>query len=305
MKEQEILSVISSIIGNDYIGDDCAYLEDLGLVITQDSLVEGVHFSLDYMTPYQLGYKSIMVNISDISASGGEPKYVTIALSLPKNITTAFVEEFYNGAKSALGNVKIIGGDITGGEKIVVSITALGTTKNRKISSRKNAQTGQVVVVSGVHGSSAGGLELLKNKQSEPQNLINAHLLPVAQVGFSEQIATLIDCDYAMMDTSDGLADALVQIANFSNKTLIIDFDKIPFDKELKECFSKDYQEKILYGGEDYQIVATLPENFAKKITNATIIGKVIERKNDNPVEVFVGNNVYTLSNDKCFNHFE
>ena len=305
MKEQEILSVISSIIGNDYIGDDCAYLEDLGLVITQDSLVEGVHFSLDYMTPYQLGHKSIMVNISDICASGGDPKYVTIALSLPKNITTAFVEEFYNGAKSALGNVKIIGGDITGGEKVVVSITALGTTKNRKISSRKNAQEGQVVVVSGVHGSSAGGLELLKNNQSEPQNLINAHLLPVAQVEFSKQIATLIDCDYAMMDTSDGLADALVQIANFSNKTLVIDFEKIPFDKELKECFSNDYQEKILYGGEDYQLVATVPENLVKYIKNATIIGYVKNRLDGIPVKIIENNKEIILSNNKCFNHFE
>ena len=94
MKEKEFIQIIKSTLESEYIGDDCAYLKDLGIVITQDSLVEDVHFSMKYMTPYQLGYKSVMVNISDICASGAEPKYLTIALSLPKIVDEVFVKEF-------------------------------------------------------------------------------------------------------------------------------------------------------------------------------------------------------------------
>ena len=99
MKEQLFLETIKSAIGDKYIGDDCAYLEDLGIVVSQDSLVEDIHFKTEYMTPYQLGFKSMMVNLSDISASGAEPKYVSIALSLPKTIENDFIKEFYEGAK--------------------------------------------------------------------------------------------------------------------------------------------------------------------------------------------------------------
>ena len=121
MKEEEFLSVIKSVIGDKYIGDDCAYLSDLGLVVSQDSLVEDVHFKRSYMTPCQLGYKSAMVNISDIAASGGRCRYITVALSLPKDITSDFIKDFYEGLNSALqegGDIEIIGGDITRADKI-------------------------------------------------------------------------------------------------------------------------------------------------------------------------------------------
>lgn len=87
------------MLNSEYIGDDCAYLKDLGIVVTQDSLVENVHFCMDFITPFQLGYKSVMVNISDVAASGAEPKYLTVSLSLPADIDSDFVREFYLGAK--------------------------------------------------------------------------------------------------------------------------------------------------------------------------------------------------------------
>ena len=149
MKEKEFIEIIKSTLNSEYIGDDCAYLKSLGIVITQDSLVEDVHFKMDYMTPYQLGYKSVMVNISDICASGAEPKYLTIALSLPNYVNEKFVEEFYKGAKEASGDVKIVGGDLTGGEKVFISVTAIGATKNRKISSQLSKQKANNVVATG------------------------------------------------------------------------------------------------------------------------------------------------------------
>ena len=259
MKEKEFISEIKNILNSDFIGDDCAYLKDLGIVITQDSLVEDVHFKRAYSTPYQLGFKSVMVNLSDVAASGAEAKYLTISLSLPTDIENDFVKNFYKGAKEACGaNVDIVGGDITGGDKIYISVCALGSVKERNISSRKNAQIGQKVIVSGVHGSSAAGLKQLLSGERNTK-LIKSHLEPIAQIEFGEYISKNVKGKYAMMDTSDGLADALSTIANESGVLLDIDFSKIPYDKSL-ECFA-NWREMVLFGGEDYQIVATVPQN--------------------------------------------
>lgn len=308
MKEELFLEIIKSIIGDKYIGDDCAYLEDLGIVVSQDSLVEDVHFKTEYTTPYQLGFKSMMVNLSDISASGAEPKYVSIALSLPKNIENDFIKEFYKGAKDALKDVEIIGGDITGSEKIVVSVCIIGKVGNRKISSRANAKVGQVVITTGVYGSSAGGLELLLQGKNAPKSLIDAHLMPQAQLDVSKNIAQNIKEDYAMMDTSDGLADALYKIAKASNKKLKIDFEKIRFDEELKKVFSQNYREKILFGGEDYQIVATVPKDILSNLDEVYVIGEVLElEKNETPyVEFEIESEKLKINSlEKCYNHFK
>ncbi len=305
MREDDFIETIKTVIGDKYIGDDCAFLNDLGIVVSQDSLVEDVHFSLKYTTPYKLGYKSAMVNISDISASGGEGKYMTVALSLPKNTENDFVEEFYKGLKDACQGIEIIGGDITGSDKIMISVTIIGTTNGRKISSRANAKEGQVVVTSGVHGSSAGGLKLLQENRNLSSKLVEHHLMPIAQVGFSEKISKNIKEDYAMMDSSDGLADALFKIAKSSDKTLVIDFEKILFDKELKETFPNNYKNLMLYGGEDYQIIATVPEDFAKTY-GLNIIGRVETKIENTPVKIINYNNDELIIDnlEKCFNHF-
>lgn len=292
MKEKELIQIIKSTLNSDFIGDDCAYLPDLGIVVTQDSLVENVHFKLDYTTPYQLGYKSAMVNISDICASGAEPKYLTIALSLPKYINENFVQEFYNGAKDACGDVKIVGGDLTGSDKLFISVTAIGSTKDRKISSRSNAKIGYKIIVSGEHGNSAKGLQLLNTSsplRGEGEKFVQAHLMPIAQREFSKRIASIANYDYAMMDTSDGLADALMQIAKASGVTISIDTSKIPHDKDVD-------METVLYGGEDYQLVAAVPE-----CGDYTCIGEVKKGKSGIEIDGIF----YTDIDDKLYKHFE
>ena len=102
MKEKEFINIIKKTLNSQYIGDDCAYLKELNIVVTQDSLVEGVHFVRNQMTAYQLGCKAVSVNISDILASGAEPAYLTIALSLPEDVDGTFIKEFYKGAKHAV-----------------------------------------------------------------------------------------------------------------------------------------------------------------------------------------------------------
>lgn len=261
MKEKEFITIIKNTLNSPYIGDDCAYLKDLGIVVTQDSLVEDIHFSTKFISAFDLGFKAVMVNVSDVVASGAEPKYLTVSLSLPSNVKEDFVEEFYNGCKKACGNdVQIVGGDITGSEKIYISICAIGKTLGRNISSRKNAKIGQKVIVSGIHGSSSAGLKLLLEGKNAPEKFIKSHINPVAQVEFGKNISTTVKEPYAMMDTSDGLMDGLSTIANESGVLLDIDFDKIPYEKDIEQF--ENWQDLVLFGGEDYQILATVPQNF-------------------------------------------
>lgn len=295
MNEKELIKIIKTTLNSEYIGDDCAYLEDLGIVVSQDSLVEDVHFKLEFITPFQLGYKSVMVNISDICASGAEPKYLTIALSLPNYVDEKFVEEFYKGAKEASGDVKIVGGDLTGGEKVFISVTAIGATKNRKISSRSNAKVGYKILVSGEHGNSATGLKMLLNgsKLEQSSKFIKAHLMPIAQRKFSQKIATQITGNYAMMDTSDGLADALIQIAKASKVRVKINTSKIPHDKNVD-------MQTVLYGGEDYQLVVAVPKDFLPQDTDLIEIGEIT----DGDIGLELDGEFYQDIDDKLFNHF-
>ena len=283
MKEQDFINIIKKQIGTEYIGDDCAFLKDLGIVVTQDSLVEDVHFKMNWCTPYQLGFKAATVNISDVLASGAEPKYVTIALSLPSKTEKKFVEEFYKGAKSALRGAKIIGGDITGADKVYISIAAIGTTNGRKISSRSNAHVGDVVITKGEFGKSSLGLKELMTGGSDSE-LIRSHFEPQLEENFANEIATQINSEYAMMDTSDGLADALFQIASSSN---------VSIDSKFVEG---------IFGAEDYKLVATVPREFLKKLTEYEIIGKVVEKQD---YILKVGNKKY-YSYDELglYNHF-
>ncbi len=300
MKEKEFISTIKQILGSEYIGDDCAYLKDLGIVITQDSLVEGVHFIKDLITPYQLGYKSVMVNISDVSASGAKPAYLTISISLPSNIETDFIKQFYLGCQKACkNNIKIVGGDITSADKIYISVCAIGTTENRNISSRKSAKIGQKVIVSGIHGSSGAGLKLLLSGKKEPKKFIKSHLEPQAQTEFGKYMGENIKEPYAAMDTSDGLMDALSTIANESGVLLDIDFEKIPHDIDIENF--NDWQNFVLFGGEDYQIVATVPQD----INIGTTIGEV---KQGLGVNLKINNNYIfydkQMVEKSIYNHF-
>lgn len=301
MKEKDFIKCIENIIGHEYIGDDCAYLKDLNIAVSQDSLVEDVHFRKDFITPFQLGYKSVVVNISDIYASGAEPLYMAISLSLPGYTGENFIKEFYDGAKSACGNdIKIVGGDITSADKIYISVCAIGSTKNRNISSRKNACSGYKVVVSGLHGSSAAGLKLLSENKKTPEKFIKAHLEPELQAEFSKAIGTGVKEKYAMMDTSDGLADALCQIAYSSGISFDIDFDKISYDKDIEQF--ANWRDLVLYGGEDYGLVAVIP----KKYHYGTQIGTA---KAGQGINLKINGKTVHLTDidieNKIFNHFK
>ena len=257
MKELDFIKIIKDTTSAEYIGDDCAYLKEFGIVVTQDNFVEDVHFKRKWTSPYQIGYKATVVNISDILAAGAKPKYLSIGLSLPKDINNEFIKDLYKGILTASHGAKIIGGDITGADKIFISITAIGTTKGRKISSRSSAKVGDKVIISGKHGLSSAGLnELFTNGNNE--TLIKVHLEPKLDLSFSEQISKNIKREYAMMDTSDGLADALFKIAQASNMTI------------------KTKLIEGMYCSEDYKLIACVPPKTLRHIDNYIEIGEVI-----------------------------
>ena len=255
MKEHDFIKIIQKVTNSNYLGDDCAYLKELGIVITQDNFIEKIHFRTDWATPYQIGYKSAIVNISDILASGAKPAYLSVGLSLP-NISKKYFKELYQGILAGACGAEIIGGDITRADNIIISITAIGKAEGRKISSRKNAKEGQLVISNGNFGLSSKGLEELK-LGLKSTDAIKVHLEPKLDFKFSEIISTKIDEDYAMMDTSDGLADALFQIAKSSNVKI------------------KTNKINGMFGAEDYNLVATVSESFLSKLDNYKVIGIV------------------------------
>ncbi|MBQ4646156.1 MAG: thiamine-phosphate kinase [Candidatus Gastranaerophilales bacterium] len=287
-KEFKFLNIISKKIENsEYLGDDCAYLDEYKIAISSDSLIEDVHFSMQFMNPFEIARKALLVNISDILASGAEPKYATINLS--GNLNEKFIEEFYNGINSIEKefNIKIIGGDLTKSEKITISITIIGSYKNRKISSRKNAKKDYIVAIAGEFGSSAQGLEDLFSGIKE-NYFTNYHKNPKLFPEISSQIATKATKPYAMMDSSDGLVDCLSQIAQKSEIGINIDFEKIPH-----KTTNKDF---VLYGGEDYSLVVCLDEKDFSKIKGLVKIGTCIDKKG-----VFMNSKKIKY---KAFDHF-
>lgn len=143
MKEDIFINIIKQALPESasYIGDDTAYIREKDLILTQDTLIEDIHFRTRTITPYYLGRKSIAVNLSDIAAAGGVPCYVLISLSMPKNIDENFIKEFYKGVNSICKehNTLVVGGDLTASEKIVISICVIGSGDGLIPANRRNA----------------------------------------------------------------------------------------------------------------------------------------------------------------------
>lgn len=287
-KEFDFLKIIENITKSPYLGDDCAYLSDFNLAISSDSLIEDVHFSREYMTPYEIGKKALLVNVSDILASGAKVKYALVNLS--GKLDSDFIREFYRGLNeiAQLFDLTIIGGDLTSGEKISIAITVLGDTKERLISKRNNAKEGYIVATIGEFGSSAQGLEDLKNGLNNSY-FAQYHKAPKLYPDISNAISKNAKNPYAMMDSSDGLIDCLYQISKKSNVRIDVEYDLIP-----KKVSNKDY---VLFGGEDYALVVCLSENDFKKIPELIKIGTVKKG-----FGVYIDN---LESQYKGFGHFE
>ncbi|HSQ78142.1 MAG TPA: thiamine-phosphate kinase [Nitrospirota bacterium] len=290
----------STLIG---IGDDSAALKlpaSRALLITTDLLIEGVHFDLSYTDFFSLGWKSASVNLSDIAAMGGIPRFCLTALGIPAGVSVEQITEFYRGFNALLKSYRttLIGGDTCSSRKgLFISVTALGEVEPKRIITRAGARPGDRIFVTGTLGDSAAGLELLqmrnakfgkrsekseiRNSKSALQILIARHLRPVPRVKWGRKIA-LSGCASAMIDLSDGLSSDLLHICEQSGVGAEISSERIPLSGSLLKAsgqLKKQPRYYALSGGEDYEILFTVPGDKAKKLQTmripATEIGRV------------------------------
>ncbi len=317
MRELDFLSIIQSKLSDSsFLGDDCAFLDDLGIYLTQDTLVEDVHFSMYTTTPYLLGRKSIAVNLSDLAAALSVPKYVTVSLSMPSKIKSDFVEEFYSGVNDIANEygVKVIGGDLTSSDKITISVCAIGKKEHNFDISRKNAKNGDVVLVTGYHGLSSAGFYAFSDFLFCDETLKQAHLNPIPRVNEALELSANISRNIAVMDSSDGLVDALYKISLASKHSIEIDINKVPVSDSLREFCSQnnlDYKNFVKWGGEDFELVVCVPEDIYQNINKDKFvcIGKILN-KDSNPTLIIKDENksekiTKAIFEENSYKHFK
>lgn len=270
------------------VGDDAAVLEypDKQILVTTDLLMEGVHFDLTYVPLKHLGYKSAMVNLSDIYAMNGTPKQITISIALSKRFCVEDIEEFYAGLRMAcdLHNVDIVGGDTTSSlTGLAISITCIGEADKDKIAYRNGAKDTDLVCVTGDLGAAYMGLQLLERekivfkgeKEVQPdfagkEYLLERQLKPEARRDVVEKLAELNIKPTSMIDISDGLSSELMHICTQSNVGCRIYEEHIPIDYQtavMAEEFNMNLTMCAMNGGEDYELLFTVPIADHEKIS--------------------------------------
>ncbi|MBM4274889.1 MAG: thiamine-phosphate kinase [Deltaproteobacteria bacterium] len=263
------------------IGDDCAALAvdgDRYLLWTVDTMAEGVHFDLSYMSLAQLGWKALAVNVSDIGAMGGEPRYALLSLGWPRNRDRAGALEFAQGLQQAAREfgVAVIGGDtVASPQGVVITLTVTGWVPGSEMVRRSGAQAGDLIYVTGVLGDSAAGLEILKNRVEldsvVKKPLIQAHLTPRPQVPAGRLLARL-GLATAMIDLSDGVATDLFHICRASRVGARVKAASVPVSPLVKTAASllnRDPLDLALKGGEDYQLLFTSPSRKGEALRQA------------------------------------
>lgn len=269
------------------IGDDAAVLNYGGkeVLVTTDLLLEGVHFDLTYVPLKHLGYKSAVVNFSDIYAMNGKPKQLTVSLGISKRFSVEDLEEFYTGIKLAceVYGVDLVGGDtsasLTG---LCISITCIGEGEKEKVVFRSGAKDTDIICVSGDLGAAYMGLQLLErekkvfngDKEFTPdfagkEYLLERQLKPEARKDIIEILDKAGIVPTAMMDISDGLSSELLHISKESKVGCRIYEDRIPIDYQtasMAEQFNMNLITAALNGGEDYELIFTVPLTAHEKV---------------------------------------
>ena len=283
------------------IGDDGAVLDfkNKKTVVSTDLLIEGVHFDLAYVPLKHLGYKSVVVNVSDICAMNATPTQITVSIAVSNRFPLEALEELYEGIAlaSKIYNVDVIGGDTTSSQKgLIISVTAIGEAEEDDLTYRDGAQANDLVVVTGDIGSAYMGLQVLEREkqvfQVNPNNqpdltdytyLIERQLKPEARKDIKELLKELDVKPTSMIDISDGLSSEILHITKQSQVGCNIYEDKLPFDPQfisVCEEFNLDAATIALSGGEDYELLFTVTMNDFDKIKgnpNFSIIGHITQ----------------------------
>jgi thiamine-monophosphate kinase len=269
------------------IGDDAAVLnyKEKAVLVTTDLLLEGIHFDLTYVPLKHLGYKSAVVNFSDIYAMNGQPKQITVSLGLSKRFSVEDLEDFYAGLELAcqIYGVDIVGGDtsasLTG---LCISITCIGEGEKNRIVYRDKARNTDLICVSGDLGAAYMGLQLLEREKAifkgetdftpdfaGKEYLLERQLKPEARKDIVHILSEKGILPTAMIDVSDGLSSELLHICQQSNVGCVIYEEQIPIDYQtafMAEQFNMNVTTAALNGGDDYELVFTVPLNLHKEI---------------------------------------
>ncbi|HET6245475.1 MAG: thiamine-phosphate kinase [Bacteroidetes bacterium] len=283
------------------VGDDAAIIDykDKQTVITTDMLVEGVHFNLSYVPLKHLGYKAIVVNLSDICAMHASPKQVTVSIAVSSKFGVDAVEELYQGIYIACEKygIDLVGGDTTSSlSGLVISVTALGEVEADKAVFRNTAKEGDLIVVTGDLGGAYVGLQVLEREYSvfkenpkiQPDleghdYILERQLKPEARADIKGLLNALAVHPNSMIDISDGLASEILHLCNQSKVGCRLYEEKIPIDPvtyNTARDFNLDPTLCALSGGEDYELLFTIAQNDFDKIKanpNLTVIGHITD----------------------------
>ncbi len=296
--EQGLLQRLQQFCPLEVVGDDAALLSvspDHSLVVTEDLLVEGVHFSLGLsgaqptMLPEDAGWRAAAANLSDLAAMGAAPLGITIGLGVPGDTPVDWLESMYRGTIACLEQHRavIVGGDICRSPILTVAIAAFGQVLPDQAIRRSTAKPGDAILVTGYHGASRAGLELLLYpesgellSQADRTALISAHQRPQPRFDAITLLHSLTPpVTPAGMDSSDGLADAVLQICRASSVGAVLYRDQIPIPPALQVWRPEQAMNWALYGGEDFELVLCLPIEYAvllgDRLPGSRIVGEV------------------------------
>ena len=318
--EKELINRLGKFMPKNQISDDCAIIKNKNenLLINNDALVENVHFNDITICPQDLGWKLVVSNISDLISSGSKKTIgITISLILPAKTEWDWVEDLYKGINKALkkyGGI-ILGGDCSIGNEKIISITALGIQGELEL--RRNAcKPGEIILTTGIHGLSKLGFMIRSKAYFDNDNSLNKKLIsksiehfcqPKVNPNFLENLLKSrsnkkikrVGCT----DSSDGLYQAVKDLAVASNCKAIINYEKIP--KEKNWPIGDKWDEYYFFGGEDYELVFSLPKNWAKKLLK---LDKNIKEigffTNGEPSIEFKNHEKNSLLNNSPFKHF-
>ena len=332
--ESGLLKLIQPYCLPQTIGDDGAIVHPPAgceLVVTTDVLVDGVHFSDRTTTAFDVGWRSVAANLSDLAAMGATPLGITVGLSLPPTLPVIWLEGLYQGMQACLERygTGIIGGDLTRSSVATVAITALGAVRTDRIIKRSTAQIGDAIVVTGYHGDSHAGLQLLLDPelrqdasnfidradlQQHREILISAHQRPQPRLDILPLLEHLQAnasqvFSVAGMDSSDGLADAIVQICQASKVGATLARSTMPISASLSQMFPDTALDSALSGGEDFELVLCMPESIARELVEkigrgAAIIGQIARSPDIILIDDLTDNSPIYLDRHSAFQHF-
>ncbi len=281
------------------IGDDAAILTypDTDVVVSTDLLLEGVHFDLTYVPLKHLGYKSAVVNISDICAMNATPRQITVSLGISKRFTVEHMEQLYDGIRLAcqVYGVDLVGGDTTASRQgLVISVTAIGDAPRNTVVRRDGAHDTDLICVSGDLGAAYMGLQVLEREKAASagrpdfipkfdgkEYLVERQLKPEARKDIVEALAKAGIKPTSMIDVSDGLSSELLHICKASNTGCRVYEDRIPIDYQtavMAEELNMNLVTAALNGGEDYELLFTVPLTDHERVSSMKgvhVIGRI------------------------------